>query len=265
MTLPSFWRGGRSRAWLGVLVVAGTLWLLLGYPSQRVALPPPEARCHQPVTWHGIKPGISTRQEVHSILGRPDASGVEWFNGGIILVDAYDIPTGDIAAHARDMIFFRADGVVSWIEAIVADRDGRFHPIQETVAQLGPKLDAVYANSNYRPGSGQYDVLSGPDQLYVWSECGVAVNTLIGCFTDDLGELDCPGALVLLALVGTTSTNLTLRHPAPGSEGIIAGEGNVVLMKFLFEPTSYAAFEEHYRYNIPFGQWDIFLDDLIDE
>jgi hypothetical protein len=56
------------------------------------------------------------------------------------------------------------------MEIVVADRDGTFHAVSETIEQLGSTLDAIYLNSNYRDNS-YYDILGGPDQFYIWSEC----------------------------------------------------------------------------------------------
>jgi hypothetical protein len=133
--------------------------------------------------WRGITPGESTRQDVINALGTPDHVGTKQFGDSRVSFYEHKVEGGVIAEFARDRVFFRSDEVVAWLEVVVADRDGTFHTVQEMIDQLGEVLDVVYWNNNYNPSSRQFDVLAGPDQLYVWSECGLVPQLDAGLLT----------------------------------------------------------------------------------
>lgn len=200
------------------------------------SLPTPEFACQTTLDWKGIVPGQSTRRDVRRILGVPSRKGSERYVDGQVTFYAYRIEDGAIAGLAEDRVFFGKDGVVAWIEAIVADRDGQTHTLQETVDQLGITLDQVYVNNNFRHPD-QFDVLAGPDQIYVWAGCGLAVS-----------------AISPVRNSHSPSTNLIVRHPVHPSASFqpspsLEGE---ILFKFFFPPTSFAGFEEFYRDKVPF-------------
>ncbi len=227
-------------------------------------LPTPEADCPIIINWRGIIPGQSTQRNVTDALGHPSQRGVEQFGEQRIPFYSYPVEGGVVADYVQDRIFFRSDGTVNWIEVVVADRDGTFHIAQETIDQLGNTLDTVYMNNNYNPSNSfPIDVLAGPDQIYIWSECGLALSVLATCSVSDSDKLRCTYSDDVGNSEDTTSTSLVLRYPNPHSSSEpIPDVNNVVLMKFLFSPTSYDGFDEFYRYNIPFGIWDIYLHQM---
>ena len=243
---------------IGSLVAACT-------PSHAATPPPsPEMACPVVLDWHGLVPGRSSRQDVTRALGNPSQTGSQRFADANIPFFAYRIEDGKISTFVQDRVFFRPDGIVDWIEAVVADRDGKFHPAQETIDQLGSTVDTAYLNSNYDPSnSHQYDVLGGLDQLYVWSNCGLALDVHAICYPSESGQLQClPPNQVMYPRTPIPST-LTMRHPDPAvGDLIMIGWKNAVLMKFLFPPTSYEGFADYYMHKIPFGLWDKFLREV---
>ena len=222
-----------------------------------VLIPPlPDRSCPIVVDWRGVLSGQSTRQDIVNLLGKPDRRGFRWLpNRKFSPYYSYDVLSGSIAKFAQDRIFFRSDGTVDWVEAIIADRDGGFHSVQETVDQLGSTLDIVYANNNYNPFLRyQYDVLAGPDLIYVWSECGLAMIDLPCC--SPIGEKDKLGCPEQSESDETPSSicGLTLRqpNPFPGARVPSIRLDAAVLMRFQFPPTSYEGFVEYYMYKIPY-------------
>lgn len=230
-------------------------------PSPNNPVPAPSATCPATPSWHGIKPGHSTRREVVEALGNPPRRDSERFGNHSIPFYAYAVKDGVIAGLVEDRIFFGPDGVVDWMEIVVADRDGQFHSVRETVARQGSILDTVYMNNNYRPGSGQPDIHAGPDQLYVWSECGLVLDALPGCSPSQLGGLKCVSGENLMRSTASPSASMTLRRASPYhlAEGPFLDVDGIVLMEIMFRPISYAGFEDAYMYKIPFGLWDTYI------
>jgi hypothetical protein len=225
-------------------------------------LPTPDAACPVTLEWHGVVPGRTTRQDVVEVLGHPSQKGTLWFDERHISFYSYPVEGGTVSGYVEDRVFFRPDGVVDWIEVVVADRDGGFHSVQETIDQLGNTLDTVYLNNNYNPSNSfPIDVLSGPDQIYVWSECGLVLDALAVCLPYE--EADIPGcATPEDATRSGISVSITvmLRYPDPHySLEPIPDANSPVLMKFLFPPSSYEGFNDSYRYKIPFGLWDTYI------
>jgi hypothetical protein len=147
---------------------------------------------------------------------------------------------------------------VDWIETIVADSDGQYHSIQETVNLLGDTLDIVYFNSNFNPFADyQYDVIGGSDKIYVWSECGVALLALTDVIITDRGGLEYEWTPY------DAKSVLTLRYSEYFPSTLpVANLGSIVLMKFLFPASTFENFMENYRYKIPYGIWNDYIDDI---
>jgi hypothetical protein len=185
-------------------------------------------------------------------------SSQKFYDGRDIPFLAYSVTGGRVSQFIQDRVFFRSDGVVEWIEEIVADRDGTFHAVQEPISRLGNTLDTAYLNNNYRPSVEQFDILGGPDQLYIWSECGVALDVVKTCVVSKQGCL----AEETKSRNDITPT-LTIRYapPRPQRESSL-GTDKIVLMRFLFPPTSYKGFKEFYMHRIPFGLWLEYLPSL---
>ena len=158
---------------------------------------------------------------------------------------AYMVREGEVAKYLQNRIYFRADGVVDWIEVVVGDADSSYHLISETAAHFGNILDTIYINSNYSPktapGTVQMDEILGFDQFYVWSECGLALD-----------------AVPVKAAPDTIK--LTTRDPNPqdgyGTIGLLPNKNSIVLIRVLFNPTTYKGFEDYYQYIIARMEWD---------
>ncbi|MGB0383567.1 MAG: hypothetical protein ACPGWR_01975 [Ardenticatenaceae bacterium] len=246
-------------------------------------LPPPSHTCAEEQSWHNIVPGQSTRQDVRAILGAPDSEGTdvisrekppilvpnnateeeseELWGEKTIPYWAYTVEGGRVSTFVQDRVFFRPDGVVDWIEMIVADRDGTFHSVEQIVAQLGETLDMAIINSSTWHHSPS---LMGPDQLYIWSECGLVVHTLRYCVPDEHKEkVKCKSKEIEYYLESTDT--LTQRYPA----GDPIDLNSIVVMKFLFPPTTFEGFKEFYFHKVPFGLWDEYLpivrEDALDD
>jgi hypothetical protein len=221
-----------------------------GPGNQGEVLPPPVTSCPVVLNWQNIKPGVSTSREVVDILGNPIEKGeIKFNNDQRSAYFAYMVRGGEISEYAKHRVFFRPDGVVDWIEAIVADSDGTDHTVREWTEQVGTTLDTVYFNNNLDWfAEVQYDFQSGPDQALVWSECGLLLLAIWS--PPDLAEQS------------TTSTQvLTLRFPNAfaNTQPIIDLTG-VVMMVFLFQPTTFDEFMKHYVYRVPYGLWDDYLE-----
>lgn len=240
-----------------LIIIGGMLLIACGSKKHYVALPDSELACPISLDWMTLKPGISTRQDVVDVLGKPDGKGrLRFKDGKKISYYAYNLDDGLIAKVAQHRIFFRTDGVIDWIEEIVVDNNGQFHTIQETVDQLGTTLDVVYTNSNFNPFLElQVDIISGPDQVLVWSECGLAMLALIDIIKSDTNELEFSPVQL------DDPTILNTRHPnyAPSSRPV-KDLRRVVMMKFLFQPTTFDGFVQHYSHRIPYGLWDDYFD-----
>jgi hypothetical protein len=215
--------------------------------------------------WQGLIPGISTRIDVINTLGKPDKIERVWRGNKWVFSYAYEVKSGIVGEFVYDRVFFRLNGVIDWIEVIEADRYGGFNEASTTVDLLGNELDKVYFNNNLCSSCEfQYDVLSGPDQLYVWSECGLALNTLANCVPNESDSLDCLVSEDINEINKLKPTELDLRYP-PSSEMYIwpsLSTDNAVLMRFLFEPTTYEGFIDFYIDKVPFGLWDGYLYEI---
>ncbi len=225
-----------------------------------IYLPTPENKCSTELNWHGLIPGQSTHEDVERTLGTPFEKGKFKFHDRNISYYAYKVNGGEISKYALDRIFFQSDGLIDWMEVIEADRNGRFEAVFDTVVQLGNKVDTVYSNNNYRPSFTFGDVRGWPDQIYVWSECGLALDALPSTYSPSFqsDRQECKPTNGDLKL---DICDLVPQHPNPTYAGGQPGPdiNSVVLMKFYFQPTSYEAFTEFYMYRIPYGLWDEYL------
>jgi len=231
--------------------------------EEKEARPTPERSCSTTLNWHGIIPGRSTQQDVINALGTPPKTGTERFDQSDVTFYAYPVDGGVVAQFAKDRIFFGSDGIVDWLEVTIADRDGEFHAVRDMLDDLSNTLDTVYWNNNYRPASRQFDVIAGPDQVYVWSECGLALNATGHCSSSEADRVLCPQRGEQTGSVNPIS--LVLRYPNPFpqfSREPNPSVDNAVLMMFLFPPTSYEGFTKFYMQKIPFGLWYDFFQEI---
>lgn len=241
------------------------LILLLTVSSCRsnniASLPPPDKQCRSGSGWHGLFPGKSTQDDTVRELGEPLEKGRLKFDDQYRSYYAYKVDHGKVADYVHDRIFFRPDGVIDWMEIVEADRSGKFETVYSTVLQLGKQIDIVYTNSNYRPWitGGVGDISAGPDQIYVWSECGLLLDALGSKYSSNFQskDLQCKSDR-------DSACTLIVRNPAPAylGEGEPAADINsVVLMKIYFQPTVYSAFTQYYMYKMPYGLWYKYLPD----
>jgi len=240
------------------LAVIVCVFVIACIPSRPDLFPEPEVNCPHTLSWQGLVPGQSRRQDVIDTLGSPYKTGEKTFSGRTYPYYAYQVNGGKIADFVQDRIFFNADDSIIWIESVIADRDGASHAVSETIAPIGNIVDVAYWNSDYTPGSKQIDILTGPDQIYVRSECGLALVVADSCFQGVSGETTCAGKMKGIP----TSSRLSTRYTSsfPGDElKPIASTNATVLMQFLFVPTTYDRFMEFYQQKVPFGLWNAYL------
>lgn len=239
-------------------ILAISLVVSFCFANQDYDLLQPKTSCNVYTSWREIQPGKSSRQNVVNILGQPKETGIKSFGNKLFLFYAYTVEEGVIADYAMDKIFFHLNGIVAWMEIVVGDRNGTYHRLADYTSELGYTLDTIYMNNNYDLLRKQIDVLGGPDQLYIWSDCGLALDILPYCSLLDNEDIECSFD------VDDSSNSFRLRYPNPYNVG---GEpppnlNGVVLMKFFFPPTTYDGFADYYMDKIPFGLWDDYIKKL---
>lgn len=217
--------------------------------SRDVEIGSPEIACPAAVaSWRGIVPGQSTVADVIETLGEPARRGANTF------VYPPIVPLSGGGSYGN-RIFFRDDKVVDWIDAWVLDADGSFHTIAEFAQHYGATLDRVYVN-------GHFD-MSGPDQVYVWSHCGIAVTAI-----SERGVRRSEGEILPLTEVnGVDHLELIFRHPVHprSSEQPRPNVRDIVGRKFLFQPTDFAFFDEFYADRIPYVHSQVYETRLTEE
>lgn len=204
-----------------------------------IELPEPGMLCQTDFpSWQGIVPGQSTETDVVGILGRPiQKIHLE----GDTNVFVYPPVLNLVGSNYGNRIGFRKDGIVDWIDVWMLDSDGEFHTVAETVDLYGETLDRVYVN-------GSLDMF-GPDQVYVWSECGIAVTAVPEWAVKRLEDEILP----LAESVEIKTSDLKFRYPVhpQASTQPEPDVHQIVSRKFLFQPTSLDAFNAVYKDNIP--------------
>jgi outer membrane protein assembly factor BamE (lipoprotein component of BamABCDE complex) len=222
--------------------------------------PPSNATCPTDFSWINLKPGESTQDDVIRVLGRPASTGkTKYASGETVPYFAYKV-SGSISPYAQHRIYFDTNKKIYWIEVIVGDQDGQFHTVEETANLVGRELDTVYDNNNLDPFvQSQYDILAGPDTVLVWSECGLAILALPGVVREENGKLSKD------PISKDSSNILKLRFPNVFSSEIpVSNLHAIVLLEYIFEPTTFENFMETYSYKIPFGLWTDYLRSLQD-
>jgi hypothetical protein len=222
-----------------VMVVAGCQ---RSTSSSGAKLAAPENACKAPpASWQGIIPGQSTKADVINTLGQPsvkEESWVKWRKDSFIYPPIKTLP----GASYGDRIVFRNDGIVDWIDVWVSNVDGEFHTVAEDAQQYGCTLDRVYV--------GQVFDFSGPEQVYVWSECGIALTAVqAGLVKQSADEV-----LPLAELIEMDSDQLSFRHPVHPQASIQPRPNpqEIIIRKFIFQPTDFASFQKLYADQIPY-------------
>jgi hypothetical protein len=200
-------------------------------------LEPPEIACQgTPASWQGIIPGQSTITDVIETLGEP----VQGQDTRVFLYPPL-VSLGDGGSYGNTVAFNDA-GIVDWIDVWVLDSDGEFHTVGEMAHIYGTTLDRVYVN-------GELDMF-GPDQIYVWSHCGVAVTAV----PEETVKQSEDEILPLAETVEAKQYQLNLRHPVSPQDIVqpTPDARQIVVREFVFQPTSYASFVEFYAKEIPY-------------
>lgn len=239
------------------------LLLLTGCKTveEKQVLSAPTRNCPIQADWKGIIPGQSTQKDVTDRLGQPLKIGIEKFDKEEVKYFSYPIENGLAKDLIKvDRIFFTSDGVVSWIELGVVDRDGKMHTVKEIADPLGYQLDSIFMNADYKPNRKTtptliVDVHRGPDYVYVWSHCGVAVIGLPGCGLDSSNQVTCT---IEMSLPNDNPQALLALDKGLyyNSEDEIANNSNaIVLLQYFFPPTSYADFNEFFLNKTAYYGW----------
>jgi len=236
------------------------LFLLLAActPVASSIIPSPERTCKSTVDWQGLIPGQSNTEDVIRILGNPSEKGKIKFENKRISYYAYDVDGGVIADYAKNRIFFTKDGVIDWMEIIEGDRTDRVEMVFDVVSLLGNELDVVYSNNTYRPENKPAHVFAGLTRIYVWSECGVAIEALPS------SEATYFGVIETGCEKGNPSSEMCIlsfrhRYPPLDNSDPHYNVNSIVFMKFYFRPTAYQGFADYYMYKIPFRTWGEYL------
>ena len=206
--------------------------------ANNITLEPPENECQaESSSWQGIIPGQSTQKDVVEILGQP-AQKMRLDGTNVFVYP----PILKLASSYGNMIGFRKDGTVDWVDVWVLDHDGKFHTVTEVAYLYGTTLDRVYVN-------GSFD-LFGPDQVYVWSECGVAI-TAVPEWTVRQSEDE---TLPIGESIKVNTSELDLRHPVPEQDSVQPNPDldQIISRKFLFQPTSFDSFKTFYMDKLPY-------------
>ena len=217
-------------------IIALLLFMLLTSCEAKAAmnhveLATPEASCQAKLaSWHGIIPAQSSKADVINMLDEPLERGYspEWEKEFFLYPPVVNIAETKYGS----LIVFRSDDVVDWIDVWISNLDGKFHTVAEFAQQYGFTLDRVYV-------AGSADMF-GPVQVYIWSECGVAITAVDSSYMK-LSENE---TLPLSEPVETADYQFSFRHPVPAQSSLqpIPDINQLVVREFLFKPTNFDSF-----------------------
>lgn len=213
----------------------------LPFSLSQPKLAKPEISCQMPASWKNIIPGQSTRDDVKETLGEPQE---EVYSARLKRNFFLYPPVREAFGQTYgNQIVFRSDGIVDWLDVWVSNIDGEFHNVAEYVEQYGTTLDRVYMNGSL------VTRVFGPDHIYVWSNCGVALTVVHDSWIKYSEE----EVIVLAKPAMITDEQLDFRHPVPKQDTIQpqADVGYIVIRQFIFSPTDFASFYEVYSPFIP--------------
>jgi len=209
--------------------------------NAQALLATPEGMCQASASsWLEISPGESTEENVLDVLGEPATQGhLSKVESRFFLyppiVDTSETKSGNL-------VVFRKNGVVDWMDLWVANSDGKFHTVAEFARQYGPKLDRAYVQ-------GINDTF-GPGQVYVWSECGLAITAVSDVHIKRFAN----ETLALAEQLEPSIGELTFRYPVHPSATIQPSPNvdQIVVRQFIFQPTSFDSFRRAYADWIPY-------------
>jgi hypothetical protein len=141
-----------------VLVTSIILYLIITVDFVSISgrfVPDPDEECPITVSWNGIVPGVSNKDDVIRILGIPDEASfvkrdnvfAEEYRYKLQSTKVYD--SNDFQRY--DYVMFDITGRVIQMYRNVIDIDGQYHQVSEYTKIYGTELDLAYQNSTYRP------------------------------------------------------------------------------------------------------------------
>jgi hypothetical protein len=255
---------------LGFIIFLACMILCTGCEviGENPSLSAPALSCPARLTWKGITPGVSSEKDVINLLGQPAMIGIAKFENVRVRYYAYPVESGFVKEFLpEDRVYFTSAGVVGWVQTVSGDRDAKIHEVKEIADQLGYSLDTVLMNQSYKPNSktslsqGVFDVHGGPDHIYIWAHCGMAVLGLPGWHPDPSGQIVYSPESI--SSENTPQDLLVLREPFEyNADQRIANSHSIVLVQYFFPPTSYNDFKEYFYTKIYYrgsGFWDGFI------
>lgn len=266
------------KVWRSVLLPTVVILLLLGGCQAKVTTPPaPEEECPMGVlSWNGLQPGVSTKEDVLAALGEPDEQGWrtyvytarpesrEWYFRYAkekLEYFAYFVDDGKISEYlGRDYVYFYPDDRVYWISVVIGDRDGEFHTIQELAGDMWPQVDAINVNhsknNRLRPLP---DAIMGESEVWEWDRCGLFLESYPFIEKDSGDAGQCFRATGLTNVTSDIETSYFDFFSA----GSYRNPESIVLAQYLFPPTTHEGVRNYYDRKFPFYLFDDnFVDNL---
>jgi hypothetical protein len=238
--------------------------LVLG---DNAAIPQPLSSCSINMEWNGILPGKSNYRDVINQLGTPNLIGLERFGKKVYIYFGYNTKDEIKIGKASNRIYFSDNGKVDLIELPKLVKNYPPSEIKDISDIIGNNLDTVYMNNNYDPGlPSQYDILGGPEQVYVWSNCGIALLGSPYCHKAPNDKVSCESTV---DNNGGTDNNNELKathEPIIGYDDSISYESSALLLiEYIFPATNYDYYKSNYMFKIRYyGDFNYF-DGVIKE
>jgi hypothetical protein len=212
--------------------------------------------------WKGIMPGKSSIVDVINVEGLPDNIQITKFSNRYYFEFSYLIKEKIFKNELKDKYYFDINGRVSWITIPIGDRNQKIHMISEESEILGKSPDTIYWNNSINSGI-IFDLHAGPDQVYVWSNRGIALLGIPGCYSvNENKKIRCNSNNKKLqnATEGDfTPTYNPLYELVPN----YYDHNALLIYKIIFPSTTYENFIENYSYVIPFwggSIWELYLE-----
>jgi hypothetical protein len=243
-----------------LLMIVLAIFLVSCQSTSYVQLPTPSAACPSQFSWRGLQPGISTKEDVITVLGNPENIEQNKYDQKKVLTFTYRLGEGYLNDLLVTRILFRQDGIIDSLEVPASQGDIHFRSTMDIYNELGA-IDTIYTNNNYNPAYSTLDVKGGPAKVFVWSKCGLAVLGIPNYSIDGNQQI----TPLSKKETGQLPDPLEVLYPPPfnaESETISSFEA-AILMEILFIPTTYEGFINQYLYYLPYIDW-ILWDKIID-
>jgi hypothetical protein len=196
----------------------------------------------QVVSWNGIEPDTTSREEVIAILGPPDVDS----RTGNERCFEYHLPGRECNTY-NHRIFFHSD-TVSWLDvAITVDRESPY-TVSAAIEEWGSTVDRVVRTRIGR------DIWTS-EHIYIWASKGVAVIAV-------------PESVLAWRLPESTTSECRSdtipqeRYPDEATPiipefGTFANPCHVIVRMIIFPPLSFEEFWEQYEHQMP-GLWPFY-------